>query len=388
MKANYPPRLRAGMAGVLLFLSSPSLAAYPPDDSSGVFKKWLFQTRTAIQLLYLEQAVIYDPLAERLNAINVQLNTPKYSTPELGYPLLLEKIQLQEHLQTIRANADLKLLRLRFRKSIEILKILYEKILSMDHHFTSLRTNQQVMKISNPHEYAEFKEVRTILQDRMKKKFGFVMPAVMENNPYLSAAFSIIGLTLGGGDQKLSRTQLEKIACILDFTVRMHQDLSVIYYETEYLRDGNLTLKNTCENLFGDCARQVGYAIPLTVCRESDDWERLYFMVDNYVEKAAATPDPASLQKVNINLQFSIDRVVHFIEKYCSFVDQGNEYYKKFDKITNNYSNEKACSEALPETFAQLKADINTTLEKFNSAYKLPEIQGSRLKDLLYGIGE
>ena len=80
--------------------------------------------------------------------------------------------------------------------------------------------------------------------------------------------------------------------------------------------------------------------------------------------------------------------MVHFIEKYCAFVAQGNEYYKKFSKIVNNYANEKTCSGTLPDTFTQLKADIGITLEKFNSAYNLPEIQGSRLKDLLYGAGE
>ncbi len=269
-----------------------------------------------------------------------------------------------------------------------MLKMLYEKILSMDHHFTSLRTNQQIMKISNPHEYPAFKEVKVLLGERMKKKHGFTLPAVMESNPFLSAAFSIVGLALGGGEGKLRQDQIDAISCILDFTVRMHQDLSIIWYETEYLRDGNLTLKRECEHLFAECARQVEYAIPLGICRETDDWERLYNLLEAAVGKAGETPPPAISQKILVNLQFSIDRVVHFIENYSAFVAQGSEYYKKFAKITASYENEKACSGSLPETFTQLKNDIDITLEKFNSAYKLPEIQGSRLKDLLYGTVE
>ena len=37
-----------------------------------------------------------------------------------------------------------------------------------------------------------------------------------------------------------------------------------------------------------------------------------------------------------------------------------------------------------PET-SQLKTDIDQTLDKFNSAYRMPEVQGSKLKDMLYG---
>jgi hypothetical protein len=39
----------------------------------------------------------------------------------------------------------------------------------------------------------------------------------------------------------------------------------------------------------------------------------------------------------------------------------------------------------MPAQYKQLKADIEQTLEKFNSAYKMPEVQGSKLKDMLYG---
>lgn len=387
-----PRRLSSLAWAILLFLCLPAHlpAMPPPRDSAALFRAWLADAEINFGSLRIEHAERCAPLLFRLRQLDVALSGPAALNAATGYPLLLEKIRLDEQLRRLRGEAELKILRLRFRKSIEMLKMLYEKILGMDHHFTSLRTSQQVMKISNPHEYPEFKEMKTLLQDRMKKKNGFTWPALLDSNPYLSAAFSLIGLALGGNDTKLSRQQLDHIACILDFTVRMHQDLGVIYYETEYLRDGNLTLKKECENLFADCARQVGYTIPLTVCRESDDWERLYAALDQYVEKAAgASPfDPTLSQKANINLQFSIDRVVHFIEKYCAFVAQGNEYYKKFSKIVNNYANETTCSGTLPDTFTQLKADIGITLEKFNSAYNLPEIQGSRLKDLLYGAGE
>ena len=97
------------------------------------------------------------------------------------------------------------------------------------------------------------------------------------------------------------------------------------------------------------------------------------------------TPDLKLLGKAETNLLFAIDRVVQFITRYSDFVNQGNEYYKKFAKIADSYENEKACSTVLPDQFKQLKNDIDETLDKFNSAYKMPEVQGSKLKDMLYG---
>jgi hypothetical protein len=89
--------------------------------------------------------------------------------------------------------------------------------------------------------------------------------------------------------------------------------------------------------------------------------------------------------KVETNLQFAVDRVLLFINRYSDFVNQGNEYYKKFAKITSSYENEKVCSSVMPEQFTNLKKDIEQTIDKFNSAYKMPEVQGSKLKDMMYG---
>lgn len=353
----------------------------------------------------------------RLADIRTALEDPRNRTPERGFELMWERSHLEETLNGMDADHELKKLKLRYRKSIEIVKMLYEKILSMDHHFSSLKAQQDMLNLSNPHNYPEFKEVRTAVEEKVKKKFGFQLPDLFKSNPFLSAAFTIVGMVTGSGDEKEKKGEMDKVACILDFTVRMHNDLNVIFYETGYLRDANLTLKKECEALFSECARQVGYTIPLTSCRDSDDWERLYTMLDTYVAKALGETqpgtsttgttgtggynnnsssggygnnnqnqgDPRLISKATTNLQFSVDRVTQFIEKYGTFVGQGGEYYKKFSKIADSYENEKTCNEALPAQFTQLKSDIDQTLDKFNSAYRMPEVQGSKLKDMLYG---
>jgi len=373
----------------------------PGDSAIAWIQPWI---KTAYsELDHLERAYNdhTEPLRMRLYDVDKTLADPRNRNPECGFQLLWEKIQLDQTLKSLEQEHEIKLLKLRYRKSIEIVKMLYEKVLSMDHHLSSLKAQQGLSNLSNPHNYPEFKEAKGTIEDRMKKKFNFQMPALFQTNPFLSAAFSIVGLAVGGGEDKEKKENIDKIACVLDFTVRMHNDLNIIYYETGYLRDANLTLKKECEALFSDCARQVGYTIPLVSCRDGDDWERLYSMLDNYVAKALGetintvtlagatptgqTPDPRLLARATTNLQFSIDRVGLFIEKYSNFVGQGGEYYKKFSKIASSYENEKACSTVLPDQFKQLKHDIDETLDKFNSAYKMPEVQGSKLKDMLYG---
>ena len=89
-----------------------------------------------------------------------------------------------------------------------------------------------------------------------------------------------------------------------------------------------------------------------------------------------------------VNIEFATQRVSDFITKYSNFIGQGTQYYQKFDHIVNTYQHEDACQSQLPKQFDELKKDISSTIDKFHNTYNLPEIQGSRLKDLMYGAGE
>lgn len=368
-----------------------------PDSLTHWLQPVLHQTEQAFLDLDSQYRSQAEPLMRRLQEVHNRLHDQPAHDCREGYTLLWERIRLEDALAGLNAEYELKELRLRYRKGIEILKMLYEKILAMDHHFSSLKAQQELLNISNPHFYPEFAETRQIIDDRVKRKYGFALPEVLQHNPYLSATFSLVGLMLNSADEKeRHKADPEKIACILDFTVRMHTDLNTVYFETGYLRDANLTLKSDCEQLFAECARQVGYTIPLESCRDADDWERLYGLLDNLVARslgdtgaaqpAAPTPaDPQLRHKTETNLLFALERINQFIIRYTDFVNLGNEYYKKFSKITETYGNDPTCAEQLPDAFRQLEKDIQQTLNKFNTAYRLPEVQGSKLKEMLFG---
>jgi len=91
---------------------------------------------------------------------------------------------------------------------------------------------------------------------------------------------------------------------------------------------------------------------------------------------------------MQIDLNFPIDRLLQFIVEYNRFIDQGGKFYEKFKIILDSYENEQQCSSSLPPAYKKLKTNIDVAIEKFNTAYKPVEINGSKMKEILYGINE
>jgi len=196
---------------------------------------------------------------------------------------------------------------------------------------------------------------------------------------------------IGEGDTQEKQQELEKISCMLDFTVRMRSDLGLIQHETEYLKTANQQLKGACEALFEDYVKVIDYYVPLDKCRNNDDWEAVYRQLEAFLgrvrsevqQQGTAGRDPGT--RAIIDLEFATQQVADFISSYNQFIVQGIQYYQKFDNIVSTYEHEADCQDQLPRQFEELKYDIKSTIEKFENTYYLPEIQGSRMKNLLYG---
>jgi hypothetical protein len=328
---------------------------------------------------------------QQLAAVEKQLNTPQIN--ELAYRQAIEeRRRLERDLIFADQKQELLMMKTRYKKGIEIIKIIYEKLLALDHHFTGMQTYQNVMLLSNPTTYPDFQKAKSVMEGKMKKGFNLKMPAILNTNPYLSGAFTIVSSLIGEGDTKEKEKDLDKISCILDFTVRMTNDLGLIYHETEYLKASNATLKKDGEKLFEDYTKVVSYMVSIDKCRKTDDWESLNDELDKYIakieEQMKTNPTGTQSLKMKSNLDFATNRVADMVNKYRAYVSQGTQYYNKFDKIVSSYQNETVCQEKLPRQFSELKFDIKTTIEKFTNTYNLPEIEGSKLKDLMYGLME
>lgn len=305
---------------------------------------------------------------------------------------LNRKVELIEQIKYEEEVLGVELTKLRYKKGLEIIRLLYEKVLGLDHHFSSLQTYQNITSLSNPNAYPEYQNSKTVLEKQLKKENALQLPLLLETNPYLSPAFSLITSVLGTGNKMQRENELDNISCILDFTARMNSELATIYYETEYLRESNVTLKEECVDLFEEYVEVVRYHTPLNVCRREDDWDKVYESLDAYITdletEIAEDPHSSKAIKLQVELEFAVDRLINFINKYNAFIEQGAKYYQKFEVIISNYPNEEECKAKLPIEFDALKRDINYSIDRFNEAYDISALRGSKLKDLLYGFSE
>ena len=273
------------------------------------------------------------------------------------------------------------------------MRILYEKTLALDHHFSSVSTLHEIHKISNPNYYPAFGNLKSILKAKESKKTGFGLSNLLGKNVYTSIVHTLVSLfsneNISKGDKE---TKLKEIQCILDFTLRMYNDLNIIYFETQFLQKNNETVMQSLQDLFVDYTKPITYANTLKSCRDSDDWDTLRQQLNNYISKLQAIQGDESLRykahRMQVNLEFPIDQLLQFITQYNAFIDQSSKFYEKFGIMLDSYENEKQCTNQTPPEYKKLKENIHIAIEKFNTAYKPIEINGSKMKEVLYGLSE
>jgi len=306
---------------------------------------------------------------------------------------LLRVDQIKRTLQINKSREATDLAKVRYLKGLQIIRILYDKTLALDHHFASVSTFREISNISNPNSYASFVSVKEMLQVKPSKKTGFDLTNILGENIYASIIHSFISLfTNKQTSRKEKEDSLAEIECILDFTLRMHSDLNTIYFETVFLQKSNENIMTDLQQLFNDYTKPIQYNQPIAYCKSTDDWSTINELLDKYLGDLYTTietqPSSGSIRKMQINLQFPIDRLLQFITQYNAFILQGAKFYEKFEIMLNTYENEEQCSSKIPPEYETLKSNIRTAVEKFNTAYKPIEINGSKLKQLLYGINE
>lgn len=354
------------------------------------------------QEVEVELVEVYTSFNAKINSLNNELKITnqfinkldKDDTKSLILKVnaLIKLNQIKDNIERAEKEHSVEMFKIRYRKGLELIKIIYEKVLGLDHHFTSLQIFQNVATLSNPNSFPEFSDAKNILKSRLEKKQAIRLPSLFESNPFVSLTYSLASSLFGGGSRGQREKNLEQVACILDFTVKMSNDLKTIYYETEFLKENNQMLKEECIKLFKDYVKVIGYKTSLSECRKEDDWEAVYEMLDNYVSKMeenAKNQEHANkFYQQQVNIVFATDRLMQFMDKYSTFISSGEKYYQKFQTILNNYDNEDICQSQLPRQFSELKKDIELSILKFNEAYNISELQGSKLKDLMYGIQE
>jgi hypothetical protein len=285
---------------------------------------------------------------------------------------------------------ELQCIRERYTTGIELIKILYEKILDLEHHFATLNLQKDLSRLTNPNDYPQFKEAQMVIRKKQRRNVGVELPMMLESNPYIAVTYALTGILVANMGNNEKKEKLDKLACIMDYTIRMRTDLNGIGYENDALRDANLMLKNDCERLFEDYLRAIEYSYSLSDTRQQDKWEVIEERMDDYSKKNKQSIlsdstfiEQKIIQKGIVNFQFSIDRLLEFIGKYNQFTSSGTQNYKKCAKMLDNFA-QPPCAVELPIQFGELKSEIEQSVLLFENAYRMPELKGFKRKMLMY----
>lgn len=225
------------------------------------------------------------------------------------------------------------------------------------------------------------------MASRKDKKQGLDLTSILGTNTIVSIVQTFSNMMVSSLSKEEKEKELANVECILDFTLRMQNDLNTIYFETAFLQNSNDKIKSEIEILFKDYTKPIGYLTSLESCRSNDDWESVTQKMEDYLAKIKTATGTKQF-KMQVNLEFPIDRLLQFISLYNNFIDQGGKFYEKFKIILNSYENEKQCATKLPLEYKKLKTDIDVAIDKFNIAYKPVEVNGTKMKEILYGLNE
>ena len=373
---------------LIFFISSNCFASINPNPIINSILEELILEIQDIQSHYdISNANLY----QELHQITKELQ--RTNQVEQQVALLIKKDQLNERLNQNALSETTDISKIRYLKGLQIINILYAKTLSLDHHYASVATFNEINNLSNPNHYPEFATMKDVIKNNQDKKTGFNLSGILGENIYTSVVHTLVSLFTNSNSSKAEKeANLEDVECILDFTLRMHNDLNTIYFETAFLQKSNENIIDELEQLFVDFTKPIKYKTPLKECRNNDDWDVVRENLDAYLERLnkiiVDDSQRYKAHKMQINLEFPIDRLLQFITQYNMHIDQGAKFYEKFGIMLNSYQNEKQCATKIPPEYIKLKANIKTSIETFNTAYKPVEINGSKMKQVLYGINE
>ena len=98
-----------------------------------------------ITIIKKQYDLIADSLFMELSRFNLNLKEANNDIQKLHW--LLKKDELKEMIVQMKWNEKTDISKIRYIKGLQIIKLLYEKTLSLDHHFTTVSTFNEINKI-------------------------------------------------------------------------------------------------------------------------------------------------------------------------------------------------------------------------------------------------
>lgn len=372
---------------IIILLWVKPVNAGNPENPEWVLDEMIAQIEIVNTHYYIKKKALLLKRSDLM--VSLKSNIPV----EEKVSLLIEKEFLSQELIQLENAQYLEISRIRYLKGVQVIRLLYGKILALDHHFAAVTSLQDINSISNPNSFPEFVRATSEIQNNVDRRQGFELSAVLGNNVYTSVVHTLVSAFVGSGNSKQEKNkQLGEIECIIDFSLSVYNDLNTIYFETKFLQKQNENIKQDLMQLFSDFTQPLKYNKSLEDFRNTDGWDELRGSLDTYLnELNSMLKDNTKQQqsrRMRVNLEFGTDRLLQFLNQYNSFINQGTNFYEKFYIMLNSYEEKKQCSTKVPVEYKRLKDGIALTIDKFNTAYKPVEVNGSKLKEILYGLNE
>ena len=203
-------RIRYSILFLFLQGNISAIAGEKETDLNAILIEWHHE----IEAIRRKYTHLFCAKETEIALINRQLN--KEINLENKVDLLIKKGQLQEDIQKLKKEGVTEVSKIRYLKGLQIIKILYEKVLSLDHHFASVRTFNEINKIANPNQYPEYNKLKEIIATKREKKSGFDLTTLLGANTIISVVQTFSNMINSNLSKEEKETELAKVECILD----------------------------------------------------------------------------------------------------------------------------------------------------------------------------
>lgn len=174
-----------------------------------------------------QPSTIQNGLIDRLTALET-----KFKTLEKKQGLLEQNQEAYEKIEEIRQETETKLLRLSYLASIDIINFISEKTKGLKAIYAWGDVVSGMSSLSNPRDFDDFDNTLTTLKNNQKNQVR--LPDFQMTNPILNTAYSFVSGIFNKKDDK-GKADMEKLNCILEFTLQAEKQLGFIELEGAHL---------------------------------------------------------------------------------------------------------------------------------------------------------
>ena len=136
-------------------------------DEQKIILRWKVVIPVVVSLLLISNTFtrIVSTIEQNTHEIQYQNEASKR---RINNANKIQALEFQIILLKIENESDIS--KIRYLKGLQIIRILYDKTLSLDHHFSSVRTFSEINKMANPNQYSEFDKLKELVATKKDKK--------------------------------------------------------------------------------------------------------------------------------------------------------------------------------------------------------------------------